>query len=170
MRAAWSEESPEPRTDGWVTDWRSTARQPMTSSERPRAARRAEVERLHMRAQATQLSPQRGVECGPSPLPLILRLHSTCGRPLNRACGACDRRTPISGLAKRTIIDGLSLAEFVLETTEPALLGHERLPKQVRYHCATPRLIRAGEPHITPNATPNRRPKQGLQRTCSRQV
>lgn len=30
-------------------------------------------------------------------------------------------------------------------------LKDERLPKQVRYHCATPRRIRAAEPHITPD-------------------
>jgi hypothetical protein len=41
--------------------------------------------------------------------------------------------------SNRTIIDALSLAEFMLGSAKPAPLRHETLPKQVRYHWATPR-------------------------------
>ena len=53
-------------------------------------------------------------------------------------------RTCVNGAAaNRTIVDAFAARPTTLRAPEPSPLEPERLPKHVRYRCATPRRIRA---------------------------
>ena len=82
---------------------------------------------------------------------------STPGKPLD---------SPTLVLANRTIIGAFTAQPVTLRIPDPRPHRHLRLPKHVRYHCATPRPMSRSRNACASRATPRRPAYSALSARC----